>query len=101
MGCHFAPVGSRNPVRTRARRRFDMRTNTVTLVVGLAGIVATLCSSGMGLYYIARARRSPMRELLYARQIDVVVRILRTIAKRANVDSPDCALLVFRARTGA
>lgn len=55
-----------------------MNEHIATLVVGLAGIAATLVSSGLGLCFVARSRRSPMRELLYARQLSLIVRILRT-----------------------
>jgi hypothetical protein len=67
----------------RQRTTLDllMDANTVTLIVGLAGIMATLLSSGMGFYFVARARRSPMRELLYGRQLDLVVRMLRTAGR--------------------
>jgi hypothetical protein len=58
-----------------------MASETATLIVGLAGIAGTLLSSGMGLYFVARARRSPMRELLYGRQLDLIVRILRTAGR--------------------
>jgi len=58
-----------------------MTPETVTLVLGLAGLLATLASSGMGLYFTARARRSPIRELLYARQLDLILRILRVVGR--------------------
>jgi hypothetical protein len=58
-----------------------MDQNTVTLVIGLAGIIATLLSSGLGLYYVALARRSPMRDLLYAKQLDLIVKILNTAGR--------------------
>ncbi len=58
-----------------------MDANTGTLIIGLAGIAATSLSSGLGLYFVARARRSPMRELLYSRQLGLVVPLLRTVGR--------------------
>lgn len=52
-----------------------MDANTVTLVVGLTGILATLISSCAGLFFTARARSSSLREALYERQLNLVVRM--------------------------
>lgn len=54
-----------------------MDENIVTLIIGLAGIVSTLISSGLGLFFIARARRAPLRELLFNRQVELITKILR------------------------
>jgi len=53
----------------------------LALILGLAGIVATLISSGLGLYFIARARTAPMRELLYARQLALSLSILHLVGR--------------------
>ncbi len=58
-----------------------MDANTVTLFVGLGGIFATLISSGLGLYFISKARSSPLRELLYAKQIELIVSIISKIGR--------------------
>ncbi|WP_295550803.1 hypothetical protein [uncultured Pseudacidovorax sp.] len=52
-----------------------MEQTTVTLIVGLAGIASTLVVSGMGLYYTARSRATPLRQTLFSKQIDAVVEI--------------------------
>jgi hypothetical protein len=58
-----------------------MKPEVVALILGLAGIVATLISSGLGLYFIARARTAPMRELLYARQLALSLSILHLVGR--------------------
>jgi hypothetical protein len=54
-----------------------MDEKTVTLIVGLAGIVATLISSGLGLYFLAKARISPLRESLFNKQLELVIKIMQ------------------------
>ena len=58
-----------------------MDANTVTLVVGLGGIIATLISSVLGLYFISKARSSPLREMLYSKQFDLIVSIISKLGK--------------------
>jgi hypothetical protein len=53
-----------------------MDDKVVTLVVGLAGITATLISSGLGLYFLARARSAPLRESLFNKQLELVTKII-------------------------
>jgi len=53
-----------------------MDSNTVTLIVALAGIAATLISSSLGIYFTARARSAPLRELLYSKQIELIPQII-------------------------
>ncbi len=53
-----------------------MDQNVVTLVIGLAGISSTLISSGLGIYFTARARSAPLRELLYSKQVDLISKII-------------------------
>lgn len=53
-----------------------MKPEIVTLIVGLAGIIATLISSSLGLYFIAKARSSALRESLFTQQLDLVKKIV-------------------------
>lgn len=78
-----------------------MNSNIVTLIVGLTGIIATLIASGLGLYYTARARSSPMRELLYAKQLELISQIIHKQARFrifATILSGDNPQFVLRAR---
>ena len=59
-----------------------MDANTVTLVVGLGGIVATLVSSSLGLYFTSKARSSTLREMLYSRQIDLIIQIMKEAVEK-------------------
>lgn len=45
--------------------------------VAIAGILGTLTTAGLGLYFTSRARIAPMRELLYAKQVDLAIRMSR------------------------
>lgn len=58
-----------------------MCNENVTLIVGLSSIVATLIAGGMGLYFTAKARSSPLREALFAKQLDLIVRIIHKQGK--------------------
>jgi hypothetical protein len=53
-----------------------MEQNTVTLIIGLAGISSTLISCGLGYYFTSKARKAPFRELLYSKQIEMICKIL-------------------------
>jgi len=53
-----------------------MDDKVVTLIVGLAGITATLISSVLGLYFIAKARSAPLRESLFNKQVELVTKII-------------------------
>ncbi len=53
-----------------------MEQQTVTLVIGLAGIAGTLVSSGLGFYFTAKARRNSLREALFGKQLDLISRIV-------------------------
>ncbi|MES0492053.1 MAG: hypothetical protein ABUK01_18845 [Leptospirales bacterium] len=61
-----------------------MEANTVTLLIGLGGIIATLISSALGLYFTSKARSSTLREMLYSKQTDLIVSIM-SIAGRIRV----------------
>lgn len=72
-----------------------MDPSVTALVLGLAGLVATLLSSSLGLYFTAKARTSPLREHLYREQVELTLRILRTSGRAklfaavlADEDSP-------------
>jgi hypothetical protein len=51
------------------------------LILGLAGLVSTLISTALGLYFTARARTAPMREMLYAKQIHLARQFLRAYGR--------------------
>ncbi len=55
-----------------------MEANTVTLIVGLSGIGATLIASGLGIYFTAKSRSSVLREILFKKQLDLIARTIRT-----------------------
>jgi len=57
---------------------------TGTLIVALAGIGATLLSSGLGLYFVSKARSSPLREMLYKEQLKFIKDILSVLGKVRN-----------------
>ncbi len=59
----------------------DMDQNVVTLIIGLAGISSTLISSGLGIYYTARAGSAPLRELLYSKQVELISKIIHKQAR--------------------
>ena len=54
-----------------------MEEKTVTLIIGLAGIFSTLISSGLGIYFTAKARSSALRESLFNQQLELVKKIIR------------------------
>jgi len=58
-----------------------MEANTVTLIIGLSGIGATLIASGLGIYFTAKARSSALREALFNKQLDIIARIIRKQGK--------------------
>ncbi len=53
----------------------------MTLIIGLAGISSTLISSGLGIYFIARGRSAPLRELLYSKQVELISKIIHKQAR--------------------
>ncbi len=58
-----------------------MNPTTQTFILGITGIVATLISSGLGLYFTARSRTAPLRNHLYSKQIDLIVEVFRAIGR--------------------
>jgi hypothetical protein len=58
-----------------------MDSNTVTLIIGLAGIIGTVIASSLGLYFTAKSRSAPLRELLYAKQIELITQMIHKQAR--------------------
>lgn len=56
-----------------------MDQKVVTLIIGLAGITATLISSVLGLYFTAKSRSAPLRETLFKKQLDLISRIMHKL----------------------
>lgn len=52
-----------------------MENETVTLIVGLSGIAATLISSLAGLYFVSKERSSSLRVSLFSKQLDLITDI--------------------------
>jgi hypothetical protein len=48
----------------------------VNLIIGLAGIAATLTASCLGLYFASKARSRALAETLFARQLDLISRVI-------------------------
>ena len=63
-----------------------MEPSTVTLIIGLAGIVSTLSVSGLGLYYTAKSR-APLRQALFSKQIEIVMEIANLQSREALIYS--------------
>lgn len=55
-----------------------MDEKTIALVLGITGIISTLISSAMGLYFTAKARSSPLRELLFNKQLELMTQLVHT-----------------------
>ena len=58
-----------------------MSSETQGLILGIAGMVSTLISSGFGLYFTACARAGPMRELLYSKQLDLAQAMVKLLGR--------------------
>jgi hypothetical protein len=58
-----------------------MGPETRSLILGIAGMLSTLISAGFGLYFTARARAAPMRELLYSKQLDLAERVVKLLGR--------------------
>ncbi|MCL5950278.1 MAG: hypothetical protein M1132_00910 [Chloroflexi bacterium] len=58
-----------------------MDERVVTLVLGLAGIIATLLSSSLALYFAPKARSAPLREGLFNNQLDLISRMLFKVGR--------------------
>lgn len=44
-----------------------------SVLIGIAGLIATVAVSAIGFYYTHKAQRSPLREQLYARQMEILI----------------------------
>lgn len=53
----------------------------LALILGLAGLMATLITSGIGFYFTAKARTAPFRELLYSKQIELALEVVRAFGR--------------------
>ena len=61
-----------------------MDDKTVTVIVSLAGTFSTLIVSGLALYFTATARRAPLREAVFQKQVELIVRIISTYGRIKN-----------------
>lgn len=50
-------------------------------VIGIAGIAGTVAMGTLGLYYTARGRTAPMRQILYTRQMELAVKTFRNVGR--------------------
>jgi hypothetical protein len=50
-------------------------------LVAVAGIVSTLTTACVGLYFTSRSRTAPMRDLLYTKQVELAVRMFRAVGR--------------------
>ncbi len=54
-----------------------MDQKTVTLIISIVAILATLISSLIGHYFTAKARTSSFKQLLYGKQVDLLIKIIQ------------------------
>ncbi|MGO9147509.1 MAG: hypothetical protein ACLQDF_14185 [Desulfomonilia bacterium] len=59
-----------------------MEEKTITLIIGLAGIASTLIAGGLGSYFTARARSSPLRETLFSKQLELMTKVIKELVVR-------------------
>jgi hypothetical protein len=57
-------------------------TNTIISVAGIAG---TVIVGSIGLYFTARSRTSPNRQVLYTKQVELALKIFRTSGTAINL----------------
>ena len=58
-----------------------MNDNTVTLIIGLAGIISTLTVSGLGFYFTYKERSSSLRLSLFKEQLQLLTGVIKTQGK--------------------
>jgi hypothetical protein len=58
-----------------------MSPDSHSLILGVAGMISTLLVAALGLYFTARARSAPMRQILYTRQLDLAQRFFRVFGR--------------------
>ena len=61
-----------------------MEQSTVTLVLGIAGIASTLTVSAMSLFYTAKSRAAPLRQALFAKQLEMAIEIIHLQSRIRN-----------------
>jgi hypothetical protein len=54
-------------------------------IISVAGIVGTVVVGSIGLYFTARSRTSPNRQVLYTKQIELTLKIFRTSGSAVNL----------------
>lgn len=54
-----------------------MDQKVVTLIISIVAILATLTSSLIGHYFTAKARTSSFKQLLYGKQVDLLIKIMQ------------------------
>lgn len=59
--------------------------DTASLWIAIAGLLATNIASAVGFYYTHRAQRSPLRELLHEKQIEVLMEFSVACARLQKV----------------
>jgi hypothetical protein len=52
-----------------------------SLIIAIAGMFSTLVVAALGLYFTARARSAPMREMLYSKQLDLARQIFKAFGR--------------------
>jgi hypothetical protein len=57
-------------------------TNTI---ISVAGILGTVVMGSIGLYFTARSRTSPNRQVLFTKQIELALRIFRASGSAINL----------------
>lgn len=61
-----------------------MQDSTVTLIVGVAGILGTLISSAIGHYYTAKARKDVYQRAVFTEQFELLKKIHLQIGRAQN-----------------
>jgi hypothetical protein len=53
-----------------------MEQKVITLIISIVAILATLTSSLIGHYFTAKARSSSFKQLLYGKQVDLLIKVI-------------------------
>lgn len=62
-----------------------MQDSTVTLIVGIAGILGTLTSSAVGHYYIAKVRRDVYQKAVFSEQMAMLKSVHLLVGRARNL----------------